>query len=160
MFKSQRQGKRISRIMLTIIALLLILSCFIAGYSWWLYQIKKQDEYQPEKRTLVIPVFMSLGAFTVNLIDNDKRDRVLYVEMTLRLTDEETRKRLHDFMPEVRSRILLLLSRQKATELVTEAGKIHLMSEIKQALRPTFESELEESEQIISDVLFTTFILR
>ncbi len=63
-------------------------------------------------------------------------------------------------MPEVRSRILLLLSRQKATELVTEAGKIHLMSEIKQALRPTFESELEESKQIITDVLFTTFILR
>ncbi|WP_238149067.1 flagellar basal body-associated FliL family protein [Arsenophonus endosymbiont of Aleurodicus floccissimus] len=103
------------------------------------------------KKKLVIPVFMSLGAFMVNLIDNDKRDHLLYVEITLRLTDEETRKRLHDFMPEVRSRILLLLSHQKATEIVTEACKIHLMSEIKQALRPTFESELEESEQIITE---------
>lgn len=103
---------------------------------------------------------MALGAFTVNLIDNDKRDRVLYVKITLRLTDEEIRKRLHNFIPEVRSRMLLLLYLQKATDLVTEASKIHLMTEIKQALRPTFESKLEESEQIITDVLFTAFILR
>lgn len=83
---------------------------------------------------------------------------MLYIDITLRLTSEETRKRLHDFMPEVRSRILLLLSRQNATELATDTGKVHLMSEIKQVLKPTFE--LEESEQIITDVLFTTFILR
>ena len=54
---------------------------------------------------------MSLEPFTVNLIDDDKHDRVLYVDITLRLTSEETRKRLHNFMPEVRSRLLLLLSR-------------------------------------------------
>lgn len=158
MSKSQHQGKRISGILLTIMALFTLLSCFIAGYSWWLLRAKEQDEHQPEKRSLVIPVFMSLEPFTVNLIDDEKRDRVLYIDITLRLTSEETRKRLHDFMPEVRSRILLLLSRQNATELATDTGKVHLMSEIKQVLKPTFE--LEESEQIITDVLFTTFILR
>lgn len=158
MSKSQHQGKHISGILLTIMVLFTLLSCFIAGYSWWLLQAKEQDEHQPEKRSLVLPVFMSLEPFTVNLIDDEKRDRVLYVDITLRLTSEETRKRLHDFMPEVRSRILLLLSRQNATELATDTGKVHLMSEIKQVLKPTFE--LEESEQIITDVLFTTFILR
>lgn len=158
MSKSQQQGKRISGLLLIIMALFTLLSCFIAGYSWWLYQAKQQDEHQPEKRHLELPVFMSLEPFTVNLIDDEKRDRVLYINITLRLINEETRKRLHEFMPEVRSRLLLLLSRQKAAELATDTGKVHLMSEIKQVLKPTLERE--ESEQIISDVLFTTFILR
>lgn len=158
MSKSQQQGKRISGIMLTIMALFTISSCFIAGYSWWLLQAKEQDEYQPEKRHLELPVFMSIEPFTVNLIDDEKRDRVLYIDITLRLVSEETRKRLYDFMPEVRSRLLLLLSRQKADELATDTGKVRLMSEIKQILKPTLEHE--ESEQIITDVLFTTFILR
>ncbi|HGJ5875300.1 MAG TPA: flagellar basal body-associated FliL family protein [Arsenophonus sp.] len=81
----------------------------------------------------------------------------MHLDITLRLTSEETRKCLHNFMPEVRSRLLLLSFCQKAAELATDTGKVHLMSEIKQVLKPTFK--LEESEQIITDVLFTTFIL-
>ncbi len=57
-------------------------------------------------------------------------DRVLYIGITLRLHDENTRKRLHDYLPEVRSR-LLLLSRQHANKIATDAGKQQLMTEIK-----------------------------
>ncbi|WP_245213161.1 flagellar basal body-associated FliL family protein, partial [Proteus mirabilis] len=85
-------------------------------------------------------------------------DRVLYIGITLRLHDENTRKRLHDYLPEVRSRLLLLLSRQHANKIATDAGKQQLMTEIKETLRPTLVPG--ESEQILSDVLFTTFILR
>ena len=53
------------------------------------------------------PVFFPLDTFTVNLGD---ADRVLYVGITLRLKDEATRSRLNDYLPEVRSRLLLLFS--------------------------------------------------
>jgi flagellar FliL protein len=60
------------------------------------------------------PVFFPLDTFTVNLGD---ADRVLYVGITLRLKDEATRSRLNDYLPEVRSRLLLLFSRQDASTL-------------------------------------------
>ena len=50
MSKSQQQGKRINGVLLTIMELFTILSCFITGYSWWLYQAKEHDEHQPEKK--------------------------------------------------------------------------------------------------------------
>nr|VUD23698.1 flagellar basal body-associated protein FliL [Salmonella sp. NCTC 7297] len=47
----------------------------------------------------------------------------MYIGVTLRLKDEATRARLNEYLPEVRSRLLLLFSRQNAAELSTEAGK-------------------------------------
>ncbi|MCE1699898.1 flagellar basal body-associated protein FliL, partial [Enterobacter hormaechei] len=84
------------------------------------------------------PVFMALEPFTVNLIDNEEHfDRVLYIGVTLRLPDEKTRQRFNDYLPEVRSRMLLLLSRQSAVALAKDDGKMSLVAEIKQTLFPT-----------------------
>lgn len=55
--------------------------------------------------------------------------------MTLRLKDEATRARLNEYLPEVRSRLLLLFSRQNAAELSTEAGKQKLIAAIKETLK-------------------------
>lgn len=80
---------------------------------------------------------MPLDTFTVNLVnaDNDP-DRVLYVGFTLRLPDEATRTRFTNYLPEVRSRLLLLLSRQDAIALANEQGKQKLIEQIKQVLSP------------------------
>lgn len=77
------------------------------------------------------PVFYALDTFTVNLGD---ADRVLYIGITLRLKDEATRSRLSEYLPEVRSRLLLLFSRQDAAVLATEEGKKSLIAEIKATL--------------------------
>lgn len=77
------------------------------------------------------PVFYALDTFTVNLGD---ADRVLYIGITLRLKDEATRSRLSEYLPEVRSRLLLLFSRQDAAVLATEEGKKNLIAEIKTTL--------------------------
>ncbi|CCP06949.1 Flagellar fliL protein [Erwinia amylovora MR1] len=106
-----------------------------------------------------MPVFYALDTFTVNLInpDNDP-DRVLYVGFTLRLPDEETRLRISDYLPEVRSRLLLLLSRQTAASLSNEQGKQQLVTQIKQVLAPPLVQG--QPQQVVTDVLFTAFILR
>ena len=100
------------------------------------------------------PVFYALDTFTVNLGD---ADRVLYIGITLRLKDEATRSRLSEYLPEVRSRLLLLFSRQDAAVLATE-GKKNLIAEIKTTLSTPLVAG--QPKQDVTDVLYTAFILR
>ncbi|AOM39526.1 flagellar basal body-associated protein FliL [Xenorhabdus hominickii] len=152
------EHKRTNPIWIILLILIAVLGVAIGGYSWW--TVKQSTNNSTEKTKVIeAPVFMTLEPFTVNLIDNDEHfDRVLYVGVTLRLSDEKTRQLFHDYLPEVRSRMLLLLSRQKATDLAKDDGKMRLVEEIKQTLHPTLIPG--ETDQVITDVLFTTFILR
>jgi Flagellar basal body-associated protein len=145
-------------ILLTIVA---VAACAAAGYSWWLLQQRDggaQTAIEKEKPPAP-PVFMPLDTFTVNLVtpDNDP-DRVLYIGLTLRLPDEATRRQLNDFLPEVRSRLLMLLSRQEAGHLANEQGKQQLVAQIKETLSAPLVKG--QPKQVVSDVLFTAFILR
>ena len=101
------------------------------------------------------PVFYALDTFTVNLGD---ADRVLYIGITLRLKDETTRSRLSEYLPEVRSRLLLLFSRQDAAVLATEEGKQKLIAAIKAILSTPLVAG--QPKQDVTDVLYTAFILR
>ena len=105
------------------------------------------------------PIFLPLDTFTVNLVNptNDP-DRVLYIGLTLRLPDDATHKELTDFLPAIRSRLLLLLSRQDAGALASDQGKQRLVEQIKQVLSEPLVSG--QPRPVIDDVLFTAFILR
>ncbi|MBD1227272.1 flagellar basal body-associated protein FliL [Xenorhabdus griffiniae] len=152
------EHKRTNPIWMILLVLIAVLGVAIGGYSWW---VMNQSANNSTEKTKAIdaPVFMTLEPFTVNLIDNEEHfDRVLYVGITLRLTDEKIRQRFHEYLPEVRSRMLLLLSRQKAADLAKDDGKMNLVADIKQTLHPTLIPG--EPDQEITDVLFTTFILR
>ncbi|MBE5203806.1 MULTISPECIES: flagellar basal body-associated protein FliL [Pectobacterium] len=130
-----------------------------AGAAWWLLNQKNAATAEQEAPPPPEPVFMPLDTFTVNLVnaDNDP-DRVLYVGFTLRLPDEATRTRFTNYLPEVRSRLLLLLSRQDAIALANEQGKQKLIEQIKQVLSPPLVPG--QPNQVVTDVLFTAFILR
>ena len=83
---------------------------------------------------------------------------MLYVGFTLRLPDQETLQRVNDYLPEVRSRLLLLLSNQNAASLGNEQGKQELVKQIKATLAPPLVPG--QPPQMVTDVLFTAFILR
>ncbi|PIJ48457.1 flagellar basal body-associated protein FliL [Erwinia sp. OLTSP20] len=153
-------GKR--NILLPVLMCLTLVACGVAGYAVW--QMKHNmptDKTSEVKKTPppAAPVFLALDTFTVNLVnpDNDP-ERVLYVGFTLRLPDEATRQRLSDYLPEVRSRLLLLLSRQSASTLASEEGKQALVRQIKEVLAPPLVPG--QPPQVVTDVLFTAFILR
>jgi len=159
---ASRKKKR--PLMMILLLLIAIGACGAAGYAWWM--LHKQQSGNGTQTTEVkkneppaAPIFLALDTFTVNLqtADNDP-ERVLYVGLTLRLPDEKNRATLNEYLPEVRSRLLLLLSRQKSTELASEAGKQQLVQDIKQVL----DAPLVKGQppQVINDVLFTAFILR
>ena len=65
---------------------------------------------------------------------------------------------LSEYLPEVRSRLLLLFSRQDAAVLATEEGKKNLIAEIKTTLSTPLVAG--QPKQDVTDVLYTAFILR
>ena len=158
---ASRKKKR--PLMMILLLLIAIGACGAAGYAWWMLHKQPVTAAQAaeakKNEPPAAPIFLALDTFTVNLQtpDNDP-DRVLYIGLTLRLPDEKNRDTLNEYLPEVRSRLLLLLSRQKTSDLVSEAGKQQLVQDIKQVL----DAPLVKGQppQVINDVLFTAFILR
>ncbi|SEK08293.1 flagellar basal body-associated protein FliL [Achromobacter sp. NFACC18-2] len=103
------------------------------------------------------PIFVPIEAFTVTL-QNAETERIMHVGLTLRVSDEQTRTRLEKYMPEVRSRILMVLSSQSPTAVQTQQGKNDMVAAIKQAVNRPF-SPLPDG-QYVTDVLFTAFVVQ
>ena len=103
------------------------------------------------------PIFVPIEAFTVTL-QNPDTERIMHVGLTLRVSDEQTRVRLEKYMPEVRSRILMVLSSQSPTGVQTQQGKTDMANAIKQAVNRPF-SPMPDG-QYVTDVLFTAFVVQ
>lgn len=156
---AKAKGRKRS-ILIPVLLVVTLAACSVAGYVVWRTMNKTDGHAEATKvEPPAAPVFYALDTFTVNLVnaDNDP-DRVLYVGFTLRLPNEETRVRMNDYLPEVRSRLLLLLSRQDSLKLASESGKQALVEQIKQSLAPPLVKG--QPPQEVNDVLFTAFILR
>ena len=138
-----------------LLVLVTLAACATAGYSYWRIEHQNAPAAPKEAPPPTAPVFFPLDTFTVNLGD---ADRVLYVGITLRMKTEADRARLNDYLPEVRSRMLLLLSRQDATKLATDDGKKQLANDIKETLSAPLIAG--QPKQNVTDVLYTAFILR
>ncbi|MBV4414002.1 flagellar basal body-associated protein FliL [Enterobacteriaceae bacterium YMB-R22] len=144
-----------------LLALIAVGACAIAGYTWYeLKHVKTQIAGGEEVKPEVVnqpPVYMPLETFTVSLKPTDEdADRVLYIGLTLRLKDEESRELLAEFLPEIRSRLLVLLSQQTADNLATDAGKTSLVGQIKEVLN----KPIDNRSAAVADVLYNAFILR
>lgn len=142
-------------IWIPLLVLITLAACATAGYSYWRMQQQPSASVKAEPAPPPAPVFFALDTFTVNLGD---ADRVLYIGITLRMKDEATRSRLNEYLPEVRSRLLLLFSRQNAATLATEEGKQQLITAIKETLATLLV--VGQPKQVVTDVLYTAFILR
>ena len=77
--------------------------------------------------------------------------------MVLRIADEEQKSILLEYLPEIRSDILLLTSKQYINNLKTESGKLELKEQIKAALSRQYDAKHSIK---IDEVLFTDFIVR
>lgn len=103
------------------------------------------------------PVFVTLESFTVNL-QPEAGDQYLQVGLVLKVTDSATVDAVKLHMPEIRNRILLLLSSKKASEVSTVAGKQQLSAEImKEAGQPLGPQKLQQG---IVSVFFTSFVIQ
>jgi flagellar FliL protein len=109
----------------------------------------KKEEHPPE--------YLAVEPFTVNL-QPENGDQYLQVAFTLQVNGTEQADAIKKNMAKVRSRVLLLLSGKKASEINTVEGKQQLAGEILAAVKLPFAEHGEEQE--VSDVLFTSFIIQ
>jgi len=79
------------------------------------------------------PVFLALEPFVVNLRAQapQSSDQFLQTEMTLRLAGPEVVDQVKQRMPEVRNRVLMLLSTKTSQELLTPEGKARLAESVR-----------------------------
>lgn len=103
------------------------------------------------------PIFIALDPFTVNL-QPDGKARYLHIAVTLKVADTKSQNQVTQYLPEVRSRILTVLSNRQADSLTSPDNKTQLAGEIMVALNQPFVANLPS--QKVSSVMFTTFMLQ
>lgn len=103
------------------------------------------------------PVFVYLETFTVNL-QSEHGDQHLQTNLTLKMEDSSAADLIKLHMPEVRNRILLLLSGKAASQISGIEGKKKLASELLAEIK---QSPGENSlGHAVQSVLFTSFVIQ
>lgn len=124
------------------------------GATWFLLKNQIQTEGGEVKKPTT---FMDLDVFTVNLQPEDG-DHYLQVGLTIKILQTKVGDEIKKQMPEVRNRLLLLLSGKKPSEISTADGKQQLSTEITHEIKESLDSEPMKEE--IIDVLFTSFVIQ
>lgn len=107
---------------------------------------------------LKIPTaFKELDIFTINL-QPEERNQYLQVGLTVKIRDTDVSMEIDKQMPEIRNRILLLLTSKTAADISSLAGKQQLSAEILDEVRKTLDSGMLREE--VLDVLFTSFVVQ
>lgn len=105
-----------------------------------------------------IPIFVTVKPFTVNIQSDDYSQRLLYMGLSIKVADDTSKELLESHMPQVRSRLLMLLSSQKADDLITPEGKQRLTGEILALFDKPFSDP--QPPLNVDDVLYTDFIVQ
>jgi flagellar FliL protein len=154
------QSKPKSRLLIIIIALVIVLAGGGAG-AWYFMSQKAAADHKPQAHAAAAkapPVFLPLDSFTVNLQPGESSEQFLQTTLTLQVSDEAQVELLKVYMPNVRSRLLLLLSGKKPADILTVEGKNKLAQEIldifKQPLVPN------GPKATVTNVLFTSFVVQ
>ena len=104
------------------------------------------------------PVFVPLESFTVNLQHDDASSQYLQVGLSLKLSDDALVDKIKLHMPEIRNRVLLLLSGKKASEIATPDGKRALSAELAREIVKPLGGVAPA--QVLDSVLFTAFVIQ
>lgn len=134
-----------------------VLAVAAGGGTAWFMMHNGGGHQEAAKEVSKPPVFLPLEPFTVNL-QGEGEDHYLQAAMTLKVANIEQVDFFKLNMPEVRSRMLLLLSSKHPDELSTPEEKQKLGDEIVVALGKNFSGQSEKPE--ISGVFFTSFVIQ
>lgn len=152
-----------SKKMLVVIIAAVLLLVAGGGGAWFFLHGSADEAHEPAKKKEKKaaknepPEYVPLEAFTVNL-QPETGDQYLQVQLTLQVANAAQVELFKANMAKVRSRVLLLLSGKKASEINTVEGKQKLAAEITAAMKQPFFDKGDEQE--VSEVLFTSFIIQ
>lgn len=156
-------GASKKKLIIIILASVLVAGGVGGGAAWYFLHGKGDQEESSSKKKKHSaakagpPVFVPIDSFTVNL-QPENGEQYLQIAFTLQVANSEEMETIKVNMPKVRSRLLLLLSGKKASELNTVEGKQQLAAEIVAQVNQPFDEK--GPEQDVTDVLFTAFIIQ
>ena len=101
----------------------------VGGAGWWFFMRDSKHVDEPKAAVVAEPTFMVLEPFTVNL-QHEESDQFLQIGITLKVASIGMADKLRQSLPEVRSRLLFLLSSKRPSELMPMEGKKKLAREI------------------------------
>ena len=125
----------------------------VAGYA----MTQSKGEVEPARQVVEKPIFVALEPITVNL-QGEGRSRFLHVGMALKVRDEKAKAQVVEFMPELRSRALMMLSNRQTDTLQTTEDKARLAAEIQAELSRPLNDTLPP--QGIVGVSFNAFVVQ
>ncbi len=150
-------GKK-KMVMMVVGALILAMAAGGAYFMTRPSHDKDKAEEHKKKEPSAEPAFVKIDSFTVNLQPEDGVEHYLQIEFQLQVNDLLEVELFKKNMPKARSRLLLLLSGKKSTEINTVDGKRALAAEIVASMNQPFADKGDP--QTVKDVLFTNFIIQ
>ena len=154
--KAEAAPPKSSKKKMVVIAVIgMLVVAMSAGAAWFF--TKGSGPEHAEVKKAVKPEFVVIDAFTVNL-QPENGEQYLQIQFTLEVAGLEQVEVIKTNMARVRSRVLLLLSNKKASELSTVEGKNILAKEIIAEVKKPFAAGAPAQE--VTDVLFTSFIIQ
>lgn len=161
-----------SKRLLMVGVLLVLMAVAVAG--GWLYLQKRnadimlgvEEEHEEEEEEVVVemaaPVYLPLDTMVINLAPDG--DRVAQIGITLEVVDNAALERVKNYLPALRSDILLLLSQRTAEELLTNEGKEKLKADILASAAAQLKAPRKPGErrmpQPVRKVHFSSFIVQ
>jgi len=147
--------------LIIILSAVLVLAAGGGGAAWYFMHQKsdhpKEAKEAKEEVAPKEPVFVKLETFTVNLNPEDG-EKFLQVDITLNATSKEESEFLEQQMPQVRNRVLMLLTSKKASDISSMEGKKLLSQEIGTQINQPFTPGGKPPK--ISGVFFTSFVIQ
>jgi len=116
------------------------------------------EEVQAKAEPAKPPRFLVVDPFTVNLQNEGAGDQFLQISFSLQLADEKQEELIKQYLPQARSRLLLLLSGKKASEISSVDGKKKLAEEIVEQLKVPFSPQVPAL--VVNNVFFTSFVIQ
>jgi len=155
--EKSEEGQKKSKLPLIIIAAVVVLALAGGGAWFFLKGEPEVDEKAKAKANALeaIPVYMPIDTLTVNLKDSRQ---YLQLTITLQLKNGEDSALVKLYMPQVRTRALIILASKKPEDVISSEGKLALLEELKTITEKPFTDKLEPIE--ILDVAFTSFIIQ
>jgi len=165
--------------LLSIVVIVLVVVLALGGGAVWLLKMRQRNAAKygdsskgaaASSRNEAAPVFVRLEPFTVKLqSDAERPEQYLQMVPELRVLDAPVGEKVKLYMPEIRNRILLLLSAKKPSDLSTPQGMETLSNELRGQINQIIDGSAQGAasagakarpDDPVQSVLYTSFIIQ
>lgn len=159
---AEEAPKKSNKKLIIIIAAVVVL--IGGGIGAWLMMGGKSDEHaegeegeHKEEVVMTEPVFVELETFTVNL-NPEEGEKYLQVDITLNASAQHDADAVDKRMPQVRNRVLMILTSKLASEISDMEGKQLLSEEITESVNEPYSEGAEPLT--FTEAFFTSFVIQ